>query len=151
MDSYTYCKYRRVHGSDVDIDDIPTVYISKMIHFDGVYSDIVDQSDDSKTSYLSHPEDQHFFSGSMKSRSGSRVGVSGSFLDITFFLNIIFVRIEIQSFLKFFRIEVSDWFGGVLSSWWASGSKSPNDWGRMFLWMFPKSCNDENSPGYGVE
>ena len=30
---------------------------------------------------LSHPEDQYFFSGSMKSRSGSRVGVSGSFLD----------------------------------------------------------------------
>ena len=32
------------------------------------------------TSYLSHPQDRHFFTGSMKSRSGSRVGDSGSFL-----------------------------------------------------------------------
>ena len=35
------------------------------------------------TSYLSHPEDHYSFSVSMKSRSRSRVGVSGSFLVIT--------------------------------------------------------------------
>ena len=34
------------------------------------------------TSYHSHPEDRQFFSGSMKSRSGSRVLYSGSFLDM---------------------------------------------------------------------
>ena len=34
------------------------------------------------TFYLSHPEDQHCFSGLMKSCSGSRVGASRSFLDI---------------------------------------------------------------------
>ena len=43
----------------------------------------------------------------MKSRSGSRVGDSGSIR----FLTMIFVRIEIQSFLKFLRIEVSDGSG----------------------------------------
>ena len=40
-----------------------------------------------KTSYLGHPENQHFFSGSMKSRSGSRVGDSGSFLDMISYHN----------------------------------------------------------------
>ena len=39
------------------------------------------------TSYLSHPEDRHFFSGSMRSRSGSRVGVSRSFLDLISYHN----------------------------------------------------------------
>ena len=56
-----------------------------------------------------------FFSASMKSRSGSRPWVSGSFLDIIFV-----------------RIEISDWSGGFLSSEWASGSKSPDDWSRIF-------------------
>ena len=36
-----------------------------------------------EASYLSHPEDQYFFSWSMKSPSGSRVAVPGSFLDMT--------------------------------------------------------------------
>ena len=35
-----------------------------------------------KASYLSHPEDRLFFPRSLKYRSGSRVGDSGSFLDM---------------------------------------------------------------------
>ena len=70
----------------------------------------------------------HFFSGSMKSRSGSRVEDSGSFLDMISYYN--FVRIEIQSFLKFLRIKVSDGSGSPF------GSNSPDDRGRMFLTIF---------------
>ena len=39
------------------------------------------------TSYLSHPEDRHFFSGSIKSRSGSRAGDSGLSLDMISYHN----------------------------------------------------------------
>ena len=87
------------------------------------------------TSYLSHPEDQYFFSGSMKSRSGSRVGVSGSFLDKNSLHN--FCPDRYINFLKFLRMEISDWSGDFLSSGSASGSKSPDDWGRMFYLLNP--------------
>ena len=50
---------------------------------------------------------------------------------LIWFLTIIFVRIEIQSFLKFLRIEVLNGSGGFLSSEWASESKSPDDLGRV--------------------
>ena len=50
---------------------------------------------------------------------------------LIWFLTIIFVRIEIQSLLRFLRIEVSDLSKGFLSSGSASGSNSPDDWGRM--------------------
>ena len=46
--------------------------------------------------------------------------------------NMIFMRIKIWGFLKFFRIEISDGSGGFLSSGWAFGSISPDDWGRMW-------------------
>ena len=46
----------------------------------------------------------------------------------------IFARIYIPCFLKFFQIEISDRSEGVLSSRWASGSKYPDDWGMMFHW-----------------
>ena len=51
---------------------------------------------------------------------------------LIWFLTIIFVRIEIQSVLKLFRIDVLDGSGGFLSSGSPSGSDSPDDWGRMF-------------------
>ena len=57
-----------------------------------------------------------------------------TFLLLIWFLTIIFVRIEIQSFLKFLQIEVSDGSGGVLSSGSPSGSNSPDDWGRMYAY-----------------
>ena len=49
----------------------------------------------------------------------------------------IFVRVEIQGFQKFLWIEIPDGSGGFLSSGSASGSKSPDDWGRM--WQIPQS------------
>ena len=49
-----------------------------------------------------------------------------------FFLSIISVRIEIQIFLEFLRVEISDWSGGFLSSGWAPGSKFLDDWGHFF-------------------
>ena len=70
-------------------------------------------------SYLSQ-----FFLGSIKHRSGSRVGDSGSFLKIQF-LNTVFVWIEIRGFLKFIWIVISDGSRSFLSSGWDSGSKSP--------------------------
>ena len=74
---------------------------------------------------LSHPEDQHFSSGSMKSGSGSRFGDSGSFLDMISYHN--FCPDRNESFLKFLRIEVSDASGGFQSSGSPSGSNSPDD------------------------
>ena len=55
-----------------------------------------------------------FFSGSMISRSGSRVGVSGSFLEKTD---------QNKKFSKILWIEILNRSGGFLSS----GSKSPED------------------------
>ena len=77
------------------------------------------------------------FTGTMKCRSGSRVGNFGLCISRNFliwFLIIIFVRI--WGFLKFLWIEISDGSWGVLSSGWASESLSPDDWGgRMLNWF----------------
>ena len=68
-------------------------------------------SENLMTSYLSHPEDRHFCSGSMKSRSGSRVGDSGSFLQMISYHN--FCPDRNTNFLKnlriAFRIKLSGW------------------------------------------
>ena len=61
---------------------------------------------------LPHPK-HSFFSGSMKSRSESRVGDPGSFLDMISYHN--FSPDQIQSFRIFLWIEVSDVSGGFLS------------------------------------
>ena len=74
---------------------------------------------------LPHPEDQHFLSGSMKSRCGSRVGDSRSFLDMFSYHK--FRPDRKTSFLKFLRIEVSDGSRGFLSSGSPFGSNSPDD------------------------
>ena len=72
-----------------------------------------------RTSYLSHPEDQKIFPGSLKLKfhSGSRDGDFGSLLEISWykFFDMIFVRIDIRCFLKFLRMEISDQSGGILS------------------------------------
>ena len=47
-----------------------------------IMGEFIAASDPSNTSYLSHPVDRHFFSGSMKYRFGSWVRESGSFLDM---------------------------------------------------------------------
>ena len=51
----------------------------------------------------------------------------------------IFFRIRTRSFLQFLRIEISDGSGGFLSSKWASGLKSPDDWGRMLCCVFQEN------------
>ena len=78
------------------------------------------------TSYLSHPEDKHFSPDQWNIVPDQDLETPDHFL--IWLLTIIFVRIEIQSFQKFLRIEVSDGFGGFLSS----GSNSPDDWGRTW-------------------
>ena len=65
------------------------------------------------TSYLSHPEDRHFFSGSMKSHSGSRVGDSRSFLDMISYHTFCLDRNAKSP--KILRIEIPDVSGGFFS------------------------------------
>ena len=56
-------------------------------------------------------------------------------------LDIIFVRIELWGFLKFFWIEISDGRGDFLSFGWASGSKSSDDWGRENFTLWGERCD----------
>ena len=69
---------------------------------------------------LSHPEDQHFFRDQQNVVSdlkswNLRIISTNFFIKL---LDIIFVRTEIQAFLKFLRLEISDESGSVLTSRW---------------------------------
>ena len=87
------------------------------------------------TSYLSHPKDQHFLSGSiMKSRSGSIVELSRWFLDMISQHN--FFSDQNTKFPKILRIEISDGSGGFLSS---QNIWMTEVWGRMlFMNLYPR-------------
>ena len=80
-------------------------------------------------SYLSHPEDQHFFSKSMKCRSGSKVGLSRLFLEINSY------SFDIRSFLRFLRIETSNASGDFLSAKWICTKEMK--WNEMACSMYP--------------
>ena len=81
------------------------------------------------TSYLSHREDHNFFYKSMKLCSGSRVGVSRSFLKNSWkHLNTIVIQILLRGLLKLLSIKISRWNLQI----WVSGSNYPYDWGRIF-------------------
>ena len=59
------------------------------------------------------------------------------------FFDLIFAWIDLRCFLRFCGITISDRSGGILSSGWASRSKSPDDWGRMDLCYFFRDINKQ--------
>ena len=74
-----------------------------------------------RKSYLSHPEDRHFFLVPDQWNIVLDHDLETPDHFVIWFLTIIFVQIEIQNFQKFIRIEVSDGSGGFLNSGSPSG------------------------------